>query len=67
MENGGSIPAERLAVGVEWVNRALWHLRNHPRRVVYIPGWLCITRLADPLFGAVIDQLRPLLLRRMES
>jgi hypothetical protein len=66
LENGGSIPAERWAVSVERVNRALWRLLNKPRRVVYLPGWLWITQLADPLFGSLIDRLGPLLLRRSD-
>jgi hypothetical protein len=64
LENGGSIPAERWAVPVERVNRALWRLLEKPRRVVYLPGWLWISQLADPLLGGLIDRLGPLLLRR---
>jgi len=66
-ENGGSVPAERLAITVEWVNRALSRLLAHPRRVVYVPAWLGITRLVDLFFGGLIDQLGPMLLRREEK
>jgi len=63
-ENGGSVPAERLAAPVQKVNDALWRLMEKPRRVMYVPGWLRISRLADPLFGWLVDRLGPLLLRR---
>jgi uncharacterized protein len=63
-ENGKSVPAEKLAIPVEKVNRVLWRLLNHPRRVVYVPGWLGISAIVEPLFGWLIDPLGPLLLRR---
>jgi len=63
-ENGGPVPAERFAIPVERVNRALWRLLRRPRRAMYVPGWLSITRWVEPLFGALIDPLGPLLLRR---
>jgi S1-C subfamily serine protease len=63
-ENGGAVPAEQFAIPVARVNRALWSLLRHPRRVVYVPGWLSISRLLEPLFGNLIDPLGPLLLRR---
>ena len=67
LENGGSIPAEHWAVPVERVNRALWRLLEKPRRVVYLPAWLWVTQLADPLLGGLIDRLGPLLLRRSKK
>ena len=66
-ENGGSVPAERLAIPVEKVNRALWQLLQRPRRAVYVPGWLRVSRLVDPLFGWLVDRLGPLLLRRTKG
>jgi len=67
LENGGSVPAEKLAVGVERVSRALWRLLSHPRRVVYVPAWLSISRFAEPVFGNIVDLLGPLLLRRADG
>jgi short-subunit dehydrogenase len=64
LENGGSVPAERLAVSVKRVSRALWRLLNHPRRVVYMPAWLSVSRFAEPVFGNIVDLMGPLLLRR---
>ena len=66
MENGAPVPAERFAIPVESVNAALWRLLNHPRRSMYVPGWLRISRWLEPLFGGLIDQLGPLLLRRKD-
>ena len=67
LENGGSIPAERLAVSVGTVNQALWRLMAHPRRVMYIPGWLWVTQFADPFLGNIVDSLGPLLLRKTDK
>lgn len=64
MKNGGSVPAEKYAIPVERVNAALWKLLQHPKRVVYVPGWLSISRWVEPLFGGLIDPLGPLLLRK---
>lgn len=66
MENGEPVPAERFAISTERVNASLWRLLNHPRRVVYVPAWLCLSRWVDPLFSGLIDLLGPLLLRRRE-
>lgn len=65
LENGASIPAEKLAIGVEQVNRALWRLLRHPRRVMYVPAWISIIKFAEPLLGGIADQLGPLLLKRL--
>lgn len=62
-QNGRRVPAERFAVSSEHVAEAIWSLLLHPRRVVYVPGWLRISRLLEPIFGGFIDKLGPLLLR----
>lgn len=66
-ENGSAVPAENLAIPVEQVNKVLWKLLKRPRRVVYVPGWLRISALIEPLFGGLIDLLGPLLLRRKDE
>ena len=66
-ENGRAVPAAKLAIPAERVSRALWRLLERPRRVVYVPGWLCLSSLVEPLFGWLIDPLGPLLLRRREQ
>ena len=63
-KNGLPIPAEKMTVSVERVNRAIWRLLKRPRRVVYMPAYL---RFAPPLFrlfAPVIDLAGPILLRR---
>lgn len=63
-KNGRSIPAERFAIPTEQVNKSIWRLIKRPRRVMYVPGWLVITKHVENLFGSVIDLLGPLLLKR---
>lgn len=64
LENGGPVPAEKLAIPVERVNQALGRLIHKPRRVVYVPWFLGASRFVELLLGACVDQLGPLLLRR---
>ncbi|MDK2980275.1 MAG: uncharacterized protein PWQ55_622 [Chloroflexota bacterium] len=66
LKNGGAVPAERFAIPTERVNRALWRLLRRPRRAMYVPGWLYLSRWVEPLFGALIDPLGPLLLKRQD-
>ena len=55
LENGRSVPAEKAAIPVERVNKALWRLIRHPRRFVYVPRWLVLSRYVENLFGGIID------------
>ena len=64
LKNARSIPAEKFAISTEQVNSALWRLINHPQRVVYVPGWLVVSRYAENIFGGVIDRIGPLLLKK---
>lgn len=67
LPNGGSVPAEQFSVSAEKVAIAIVNLLEHPRRVVYVPGMLVISKWLEPLFGWLIDHLGPLLLRRHKS
>jgi len=67
LEKGDTIPAEKLAIPVELVSRAIWHLLLHPKRVKYVPAFMRISPLLEYLFSGVIDQLGPLLLRNRHS
>lgn len=64
LPNGGSVPAEQFSVSSEKVANTIVKLLDHPRRVVYVPGILAISKWLEPLFGWLIDHLGPLLLRR---
>ncbi len=57
---GGAVPAERVA-------KVVWSLIRHPRRVAYVPGILSISPWMEILFGWLIDQLGPLLLKRKQA
>lgn len=62
--NGKPVPAERFAVPPERVAEAVAGLLARPRRRVYVPGWLAVSRWVEPLFGGIIDLLGPLLLKK---
>lgn len=64
--NGLHMPAARLAIPVERVAERIVGLLKHPRRVSYMPGWMCLVPLVEYLFGWLIDPLGPLLLTRQK-
>ncbi len=66
LENGGSIPAERLAISPNRVANKIWSLIKVPRRVAYVPSYLIISALLETLFSWAIDLLGPLLLRKQK-
>lgn len=63
-ENGGHVPTEHVGVSADYIAWRIWKLMLHPRRVVYIPGWLRIVPWAELSFGWIIDRIGPLLLRQ---
>lgn len=63
-ENGGHVPTEHVGVSADYMAWRIWKLMLHPRRVVYIPGWLRIVPWAELSFGWIIDRIGPLLLRQ---
>jgi len=63
LEGGLHIPTERMGVTAETIANHVWRLLEHPRRVIYVPGWLGITPYIENTFGWLIDRLGPLLLR----
>lgn len=64
LENGGSIPAEKLGISSSRVADKIWSLVVRPRRVAYVPFYLLISPLLEVLFSWIIDLLGPLLLRQ---
>ncbi len=63
-ENGGHVPTERIGVTAEHVAQRIWQLMLHPKRVIYVPHWLCITPWVELSFGWLEDLIGPLLLKR---
>ncbi len=62
-ENGRHVPTENIGVTADHVAWQIWKLLLHPRRVLYVPGWLRIVPWAELAFGWIIDRVGPLLLR----
>lgn len=60
---GRHLPTEHLGVPAEKVAERIWQLVQHPRKVIYIPGWLRITPWIELTFGWLVDRLGPLLLK----
>jgi short-subunit dehydrogenase len=63
-QNGGRVPTEKIGVSAEHVAWRIWKLLLHPRRVVYVPGWLRIVPWFELSFGWLEDWIGPLLLKR---
>ncbi len=61
-ENGGNVPAEKMAIPAEVVARGICRLIAHPHKVVYIPWYLFISPLLETFFSGIIDLVGPLLL-----
>jgi short-subunit dehydrogenase len=66
-ENGGHVPTEHMGVTAEKVAERIWTLIRHPRRVIYVPGYLRLVPWAELTFGWIIDRVGPLLLKRRSS
>jgi uncharacterized protein len=58
----GSIPAENLAIPPSRVADAVWSLLRHPRRSLTVPWYWGAAAMIEPLFGWIIDRLRPILI-----
>jgi uncharacterized protein len=63
-ENGGHVPTEKIGVSADHIAGKVWKLLLHPKRVIYVPGWLRIVPWAELLFGWIIDKIGPALLKR---
>jgi len=62
-QDGLRIPGERWSVRPEVVAQVVWSQFLRPRRVTYIPAYLCLTPALELFFGWAIDLLGPALLR----
>lgn len=61
------LPTERVGVSAEQVAKRIFDLLRHPRRVIYVPAWLCLVPFVELSFGWLIDRLGPLLLKRQST
>ncbi|HTX93241.1 MAG TPA: SDR family oxidoreductase [Anaerolineales bacterium] len=66
-EGSGHVPTEHIGVTADHVAWQVWKLLLHPRRVVYVPGWLRVVPWAELAFGWIIDRVGPLLLRKQKN
>jgi len=67
LPNGGSIPAENLSIPVEKASRGVLRLLKNHHRYMYLPAILTFSKYVDLLFGGLIDQLGPILLKRKKN
>jgi short-subunit dehydrogenase len=61
------LPTENMGVTAEVVGQRIWTLICHPRKVIYIPGYLQITPWVEITFGWLVDRLGPLLLKHQRD
>ncbi len=66
-ENGGNVPAEKMAIPAEVVARGICRLIAQPRKIVYIPWYLFISPLLEIFFSGIIDMVGPLLLGKKKK
>jgi uncharacterized protein len=64
LEKGRRIPMEAAAIPPEKVAAAVWLLLRHPRRFVYVPGFLMLVPLVEFCFGWCMDRIGPILLKQ---
>ena len=67
LENGGNVPAERMATSAKDVAKSIWNLLKHPHKVVYVPFWMVFSPLLEVFFETIIDLVGPLLLKRQQK
>ena len=67
LENSGHMPQEKIGLSPEKVAGRIWNLLEHPRRVIYVPGYLRVVPWLELTFGWLIDRLGPLLLKRQKN
>lgn len=67
LESGLRLPTERIGVSADRVARVACSLLHRPRRVVYVPVILALTPWLENIFGWLMDQAGPLLLKRQSK
>jgi uncharacterized protein len=64
LENGGHVPTENIGISADKVAKSVIRLVHHPRRLIYVPGYLRVVPWVELTFGWIIDRLGPLLLKK---
>jgi short-subunit dehydrogenase len=55
---------EHLGVSPQRIARSVWNLILHPKRKIYVPGWMGIIPFVEFAFGWIMDRLGPLDLKK---
>jgi short-subunit dehydrogenase len=55
---------ERLGVSPRHVAASVWSLILHPKRKVYVPGWMGVVPFIEFAFGWIMDRIGPLDLKK---
>jgi len=58
---------EQLGVSPQRVATAVWQLILHPRRKIYVPGWMGIIPFVEFAFGWIMDLIGPLDLKKQAA
>lgn len=66
-EGGGPVPTEHVGLSAGHVADRIWGLLQHPKRVIYVPGWMRVVPWAEMSFGWIMDLIGPLLLKRQRG
>jgi hypothetical protein len=55
---------ERLGVSPQRIASSVWSLILHPKRKIYVPGWMSVVPLIEFAFGWIMDRIGPLDLKK---
>jgi short-subunit dehydrogenase len=64
--NGLHVPTEKIGIKAEKVAERIWSLIRRPRRLIYIPKYLCLVPWLELSFGWIIDRVGALLLKKQK-
>jgi uncharacterized protein len=55
---------EHMGVSPQRIARSVWNLILHPKRKVYVPGWMGVIPFIEFAFGWIMDRIGPLDLKK---
>jgi len=58
---------ERMGVSPRRIAGSVWSLILHPRRKVYVPGWMGVVPLIEFGLGWIMDKIGPLDLKNQAA